>query len=177
MSRKPPECWQLALEAHATPSVLALTRQTLPALRTENSKDNLCARGAYVMADATGDAQVSLFASGSEVEIAMAAKQALDDAGHPARVVSVPCMDLFAAQTDAYREDVIGDAPVKIGIEAAVRMSWDPIIGSDGIFIGMNSFGASAPYKELYQHFGITAEAAVEAALQKLQSQEHGNDS
>ncbi len=171
------ECWQLALEAHATPSVLALTRQSLPALRTEYSQDNLCARGAYVIAEAQGEAQVSLFASGSEVEIAVAAKQALDAAGHPARVVSVPCMDLFAAQTDAYREDVIGDAPVKIGIEAAIRMSWDPIIGSDGIFIGMSSFGASAPYKELYQHFGITAEAAVAAALQKLQSKEQGNDS
>ncbi len=171
------ECWQLALESHTTPSVLALTRQSLPSLRTDYSEDNLCGRGAYVIADANGDAEVSLFASGSEVEIAVAAKQALDAAGHPARVVSVPCMELFALQADAYREDVIGDAPVKIGIEAAIRMSWDPIIGSDGIFIGMSSFGASAPHKELYQHFGITAEAAVAAALDQLKSNEQGDNS
>ena len=168
------ECWQLALEAPASPSILALTRQSISALRTEFAEDNLCARGAYVIAGATGDAKVSLFASGSEVEIAIAAKQRLEDAGHPTRVVSVPCMDLFAQQTDTYRDDVIGEAPVKIGIEAAVRMSWDPIIGSDGIFIGMSSFGASAPHKDLYQHFGITADAVTAAALERLQSIEQG---
>ena len=162
------ECWQLALEARSTPSVLALTRQGLTPVRTELVEENLCARGAYEVAGADGDAVVSLFASGSEIEIAMAAKAGLDDAGHPTRVVSVPCMELFAAQTDAYREDVIGDAPVRIGIEAAIRMSWDPIIGSDGIFIGMSSFGASAPYKELYAHFGITPEAVVAAATDRL---------
>lgn len=163
------ECWQLALEAATTPSVMALTRQSLPSVRPDYSEDNLCARGAYVVAAADGDARVSLFASGSEVEIAMAAKTTLDAAGHPARVVSVPCMELFAHQAEAYREDVIGEAPVKIGIEAAIRMSWDPIIGSDGIFVGMNSFGASAPYKDLYNHFGITAEAVVAAAVERLQ--------
>ncbi len=162
------ECWHLALEASGTPSVLALTRQSLPALRTEFVEENLCARGAYVLADAKGDAEVAIFASGSEVEIALEAKKALDSAGHPARVVSVPCMDLFAAQPAAYREDVIGTARVKVGIEAAIRMSWDQIIGSDGVFIGMNSFGASAPAKDLYKHFGITADAVVEAAFDQL---------
>ena len=163
------ECWQLALENKTGPSVIALTRQDLEPLRITYEKENLCARGAYEAASAgEEDAQVSIFASGSEVELAISAKQLLDTAGYPTRVVSVPCFELFAAQPEAYRNSVKGDAAVNIGVEAAIRQGWDRIIGSNGVFIGMDCFGASAPYKELYQHFGISAEAVLNAAKEKL---------
>ena len=162
------ECWQLALEARETPSVLALTRQKLPAVRTEHEEENRCARGAYELRSSTEDAVVSLFASGSEIEIAVAAKAMLDDAGMPARVVSVPSFELFNQQSSQYQTETIGSAPVRIAIEAAISMGWERFIGSDGIFVGMTGFGASAPYQELYEQFGITAEAVVEAARTRL---------
>src|SRR6202521_3859266 len=158
------ECWQLALEQADGPSVLALSRQNLPAVRTRFEEKNLCARGAYELAPASGKAQVSVFASGSEVSLALAAKAELDKQGVAARVVSVPSLDLFLAEDENYRDQIVGDAPVKIAVEAAIRMGWDPVIGTDGIFVGMTGFGASAPYKDLYRRFGITAEAIVAAA-------------
>ena len=162
------ECWQLALEARNTPSVLALSRQNLPVLRKDADTTNKCAAGAYEIAAASGKAKVSLFASGSEVSLAVEAKKLLDAKGIATRVVSVPSFELLAALPDDKRRAVIGDASVKVGIEAAVRMGWDAIIGSDGIFVGMTGFGASAPAKDLYKHFGITPEAVAEAALKKL---------
>jgi transketolase len=162
------ECWQLALENRDRPSVLALTRQNLPQFRKTVDADNRSAAGAYEIASASGTAQVSLFATGSEVSLALEAKALLDERGVSSRVVSVPSFELLAEAPEAARRAVIGDAPVKIGIEAAIRQGWDAIIGSDGIFVGMTGFGASAPYKELYKHFGITAEAVTQAALSKL---------
>ena len=162
------ECWMIALEARKNPSILALTRQNLPALRTTYVAENLSARGAYEISPATGTAQVSIFASGSEVSIAVEAQQLLVGKGIAARVVSVPCFDLFERQTADYRTSVIGDAGLKIGVEAAMRQGWDAIIGSDGLFIGMTGFGASAPYKKLYEQFGITAQAIADAALTHL---------
>ncbi|MEM8541343.1 MAG: transketolase [Pseudomonadota bacterium] len=162
------ECWQLALENKKTPSTLALTRQGLPAVRKEYDEENMCAYGAYEIATASDDAQVTIFASGSEVEIALAAAEKLEADGHPTRVVSVPCMELFEQQSDDYKTALVGNSPIRIGIEAAIRMSWDRFIGSDGIFVGMDSFGASAPIKDLYNHFGITAEAIADAATQRL---------
>jgi transketolase len=162
------ECWQLALEAKESPSVLALTRQNLPQLRLGQDQDNLCALGAYEIAPAEGTAQVSLFASGSEVPIAVEARKLLAAKGVAARVVSVPCFELFFAAPDDYREAIIGTAPVRIGVEAAIRQGWDAIIGSDGLFVGMSGFGASAPAKDLYKHFGITPEKVAEAALGRI---------
>jgi transketolase len=162
------ECWQIALETQKTPSTLALTRQNLPALRIEFSEENLCRYGAYEMAGADGDAAVTIFASGSEVEIALGARAALQAHGHPTRVVSVPCFELFEQQSAGYKEAMIGDAPLKIAIEAGVRQGWDRFIGADGIFVGMTGFGASGPYEALYKHFGITAEAAAAAAEARL---------
>jgi len=162
------ECWEIALTSMKTPSTLALTRQNLPALRTEFTADNRCALGAYELAPASDDAVVSIFASGSEVEIAMNAKEALEANGHPTRVVSVPSIDLFAQQSEDYRKAMIGGAPVKIAVEAGIRQGWDAIIGSDGAFIGMDSFGASGPYQQLYAHFGITPEAVVAAAETRI---------
>src|SRR5689334_20242030 len=162
------ECWELALNRIDGPTVLALTRQNLPQLRTTAPNDNPCAQGGYELVPAAGEAKVSLFASGSEVEIAVNAQKQLAERGIPSRVVSVPSLELLLAQPAERRRAVIGNAPVKIGIEAAVRWGWDALIGTDGEFIGMHSFGASAPYKDLYKHFGITAEAAVNAALKRL---------
>jgi len=162
------ECWQLALEAKDTPSVLALTRQNLMPVRLENSDKNLCARGAYELAPASAKAKVSLLATGSEIEIAMAAQAMLEKDGIPSRVVSMPCLDLFERQSREFREGMLGEGTVKIAIEAAIRYGWDRYIGADGDFIGMEGFGASAPAPDLYKHFNITAEAAVAAAKAKL---------
>jgi transketolase len=162
------ECWQLALAANDRPSVLALTRQNLPQLRNRLDADNICARGAYEIAGPDGHADVSIFATGSEVAIAVDGAKLLAGRGVAARVISVPSFELFMEQTEDYRRAIIGNTKVKIGVEAAVRQGWDAIIGSDGIFVGMTSFGASAPYKELYKKFGITAEAIANAALGKL---------
>ena len=162
------ECWELALNRIDGPTVLALTRQNLPQLRTNAPNDNPCAHGAYELVAAQGDAKVSLFASGSEVEIAVAAQKQLAERGIASRVVSVPSLELLLAQPPERRKAIIGNAPVKIAIEAAVRWGWDAVIGPDGEFVGMHGFGASAPAKDLFKHFGITAEAAVNAALKRL---------
>jgi transketolase len=162
------ECWELALNRIDGPTVLALTRQNLPQLRTTAPNDNPCAHGAYELVAAQGDAKVSLFASGSEVEIAVAAQKQLAERGIASRVVSVPSLELLLAQPPERRKAIIGNAPVKIAIEAAVRWGWDAVIGPDGEFVGMHGFGASAPAKDLFKHFGITAEAAVNAALKRL---------
>ena len=159
------ECWQLALESRGSPSILALTRQTLPAVRTSFEADNLCAGGAYELAPAEGPADASLFASGSEVSLALEARRLLAERGVRARVVSVPCITRFMQRSDADRAAIIGDAPVRVAVEAGVRQGWDAIIGEKGRFVGMSSFGESGPYKKVYEHFGITAEAVVKAAL------------
>jgi transketolase len=161
------ECWQAALERENSPSILALTRQGLPALRTTHVEENLCARGGYEISPASGQADVSIFASGSEVSLAVAAQAQLKEKGVAARVVSMPCFPVFFEQPEDYRRSVIGSAKVRVGVEAAVRFGWDAIIG-DGPFIGMKSFGESGPYKAVYQHFGITPEAVVGAALARL---------
>jgi transketolase len=162
------ECWQLALERSGGPSILALTRQNLPALRLRFVEENVSTRGAYELSPASEKAEVSIFASGSEVSLAIAAQAALEKQGVPTRVVSVPCFELFRAQPDAYRRQVLGAAPVKVAVEAAIRLGWDEFIGTDGAFVGMSGFGASAPAKDVYRHFGITAEAVVAAALKAL---------
>jgi transketolase len=161
------ECWQLALEKITGPTVLALSRQNLAPLRSTAGTDNLCSSGGYELVAAQGEARVSLFASGSEVEIAVAAQKELAGRGIATRVVSVPSLELLLEQPAARRKAIIGSAPVKIAIEAAVRFGWDAVIGPDGDFVGMHSFGASAPAKALYRHFGITAEAVVEAASKR----------
>jgi transketolase len=162
------ECWELALNRIDGPTVLVLSRQNLPQLRTSTPPENPCRHGAYELVAAKGDAKVSLFASGSEVEIAVAAQKQLAERGIASRVVSVPALELLLAQAADKQMEIIGNAPVKVAIEAAVRFGWDAVIGRDGEFIGMHGFGASAPAKDLFKHFGITAEAAVNAALKRL---------
>lgn len=160
------ECFLLALESVTAPSVLALTRQTIPAVRKVFVEENLCRRGAYEVSSSLEgqEAAISLFASGSEVHLALEAQNVLQAQGLPTRVVSVPCFERFAEQSEAYQKSLIGKAPVKIAIEAAIKQGWERFIGSEGIFIGMYGFGASAPYQELYAHFGLTSTALVAAA-------------
>ena len=163
------ECWEAAIENNSGPSVLALSRQGLPAQRLAESEENLSARGGYVLHEASGGAaRVVLLATGSEIAIAAQAREILQGEGHPTRVVSLPCWELFDAQDQAYRDDVLGGTAVQIGIEAAASFGWERYLGVDGIMIGMQSFGASAPAGELYAQFGITVEAVIEAAQKAL---------
>jgi len=160
------ECWELAIRRNDGPSLLVLTRQALPTMRTEFA-ENLCARGGYVLAEADGPRAATLIGTGSEVSIAMAARDSLAAEGISAAVVSLPCWELFSQQDEAYRMQVLGGAP-RIGIEAAGGFGWERWLGNDGIFIGMTGFGASAPYEDLYKHFGITPEAVVAAVRKRL---------
>ena len=163
------ECWQAAIENRSGPSVLALSRQGLPAQRVALSDENLSARGGYVLHEAAdGTPRFVLLATGSEIAIAAEARQILEAEGHPTRVVSLPCWELFDAQDQAYRDDVLGGEATRIGIEAAVSFGWERYLGAGGIMIGMRSFGASAPADKLYAKFGITADAVVAAARQAL---------
>ncbi|NUB43265.1 transketolase [Fertoebacter nigrum] len=161
------EAWELALTSKGTPSVLALSRQNLPTVRKSHTAKNLTAQGAYVLAEATGKRQAILMATGSEVEIALKARDLLESDGIGTRVVSMPCMELFAAQDAAYRRKVLPAGSVRVAIEAGVRQGWDRwLLGERGregkeAFVGMNGFGASAPAERLYAEFGITAEATA----------------
>jgi transketolase len=161
------ECWALALRRRDAPSLLALTRQALPLLRGEVSTENRTARGAYVLAEADGPRQLTLLATGSEVAIAMAAREALARDHIAAGVVSMPCWELFEAQPQAYQDAVLGTAP-RVAVEAAVQLGWERWLGPRGAFIGMTGFGASAPYEALYPHFRITPERVAAAARSLL---------
>ena len=157
------ECWEIALTSSSTPSILSLTRQNLPLLRDNDTSDNLSARGGYVLREAEGARDVTLIATGSEVSLAVEAADMLTGEECRAAVISIPCWELFSAQSVDYREQVLGKAP-RIGVEAACGFGWEKWLGADGIFIGMSSFGASAPIADLYTHFGITSDSVVKAA-------------
>ena len=163
------ECWELSVERTSGPSLHALTRQGLPTVRSSADK-NMCLRGGYVLKAGEGADDIVLLASGSEVHLAVQAHKALSDKGISARVVSVPCMELFLAQGEKYVRSVTGKDLPKIAIEAGIRQGWGDIIGREGGFIGMNSFGASAPGAALFEHFGITADAIVTKAEAMLGS-------
>ncbi|MFT8242584.1 transketolase [Roseomonas sp. BN140053] len=160
------ECWELAVRRADGPSVLALSRQNLPMLR-DDAGENRSSRGGYVLAEASGERRATLIATGSEVHIAMAAREALEAEGLPTAVVSLPCWELFALQDSSYQQAVLGDA-LRVGVEAALRFGWDQWLGRDGLFVGMTGFGASAPAEQLYAHFGITAEAITAAVRRRL---------
>ncbi len=161
------ECWQLALAAKSTPSILALTRQGVPASRGEMETDNLCARGAYVLSG-ENNAETTIFASGSEVSLALEAASQLSSEGVSAKVVSVPCFELFEQQDEAYRAEIIGAPKARVAVEAGVRQCWDRYLGDNGQFVGMDQFGASAPAGELFTRFSITVQAIVKAVTDQL---------
>ncbi len=161
------ECWESALKDQKTPSILVLTRQNLPFLRTESTLENLCKRGGYVLSE-NNNAEVTLLSTGSELSIAVEAQQILKTKGIAARVVSLPCWRLFELQEAEYQKSVLAPHTLRIAIEAAVSFGWEKFIGPEGGFIGMHDFGASGTYQELYKHFQITAEATVELTIDKL---------
>ncbi|MFN7621473.1 MAG: transketolase, partial [bacterium] len=162
------ECWQAALEHKHAPSALALSRQKTPAVRTVASDGNLSAKGAYEIRAAKGAAKVTLFGTGTELALALAAADVLESEGVPTRVVSVPCFELFFQQPKTYQDSVIGRGTVRVAVEAAVQQGWERFIGEDGAFIGMTGFGASAPAEVLYEKFGITTDAVVAAVKGRL---------
>jgi transketolase len=159
------ECWQLAVGSPKTPSILALTRQALPHLRNEYVAENMCAKGAYILREAKGGTpKVVLMATGSEVMLAVEAQAQLEAKGIATRVVSVPCMELFAQQSNEYRNKLLPPGARRVAIEAAIEQGWEKLLGENGVFIGMKGFGASAPAEVLYEKFGITSAAIVKAA-------------
>ena len=160
------ECWELALRHGDGPSLLVLSRQRLPALRSD-AGENRCSRGGYVLAEAEGPRQATLIASGSEVALAMAAREALACEAVKVAVVSLPCWELFSSQDDAYRIGVLGGVP-RFGIEAAVGFGWERWLGTDGQFIGLAGYGLSGMSEDVFRHFGITAEAVVAAVKRKV---------
>jgi transketolase len=163
------ECWALALERRDGPSLLALTRQNLPQVRTEASA-NLCARGGYRIRAAQTSRQVVLMATGSEVEVALATADALEGQGVGADVVSMPCWSLFDAQDAGYRADILPEDVLRVSIEAGTTLGWERYVGPRGIAIGLDRFGASAPAEDLFKRFGFTAEAIVPQILTALQT-------
>jgi transketolase len=162
------EAWASALTLKKAPSMLSLSRQKTAPVRKARASENLTAKGAYELSPASGPAKVSLFSTGTEVALALKAQQLLEAEGVPTRVVSAPCWALFEQQDAAYKSRVLGDAPAKVAVEAAVRFGWDRFIGPDGGFVGMTGFGASAPAEVLYKEFGITAEAVAAEAKRLL---------
>jgi transketolase len=161
------ECWSLALKNAKAPAILALTRQGLPLLRTAADTENRSAKGAYVLAEAAGGRQVTLLATGSEVSLAMAARDLLTADGIRAAVVSMPCWELFEAQPEAYQNEVLGSAP-RVGVEAMVEFGWHRWLGPKSAYVGMHGFGASGPVEDVYKHFDITADAVANAARSLL---------
>jgi transketolase len=157
------ECWEVALLSKAAPTILALTRQSVPLLRTASSDENLSSKGAYVLIEPKGKRDVTLIGTGSELALAVAAAKTLEEEGIRAAVVSMPCWELFEAQSKSYQEAVLGKAP-RVAVEAAAPFGWSRWLGPEGAFVGMHGFGASAPVQHLYKHFGITAEAVADAA-------------
>ena len=169
------ECWVIAITEYDMPSCLVLTRQAVPAVRLEHESVNLSARGAYVLHEAEGgERQVSLFATGSEVHVAVEARAVLQSQGIPTAVISMPCWELFENQPERYRKEVLGPAwphCVRVAVEAAISPGWDRYIGENGVFVGLKGFGLSAPGEVLFKHFGIVADnvvAQTKAALARL---------
>ena len=154
------ECYEIAMQLQHSPSLFSLTRQDVPAIRS-NASQNLCKFGAYIISPHVGDLQVTIFATGSEVAISLAAQNMLHEKNIGTRVVSIPCWEIFDQQSERYKSSLLDNSSLKIAVEAGIKQGWEKYIGRDGIFIGMQSFGASAPSDDLYQHFGITKENIV----------------
>jgi transketolase len=155
------ECWQLALHNMHAPAILSLTRQAVPTLRQTYVAENLSSKGGYIIAECEGALRVTIFASGSEVTIALEAKEKLQALGFGTRVISMVCTLLFDQQDITYKNSILKNDSIKVAVEAASSFGWERYIGIDGIFVGMNSFGASAPAEDLYKHFKITADEIV----------------
>jgi transketolase len=162
------EAWQISLQSNDTPSVIALTRQSLPTIREKHVDKNLTAFGAYEIQKSLNKPRVSIFASGSEVEIALEVSKLLKKNKIKSRVISVPCLDKFEKQTSAYKKKIIGDSDLNVSIEAGSDLAWEKLCPKNRLSISMNTFGASAPYKKLYEYFGITPQKIYKKIINKL---------
>jgi transketolase len=164
------ECWEIMLHQRARPASLIASRQAVPTLRHAHTEENQCSRGAYILADAQGgDRRVTLFATGSEVSIALNARKLLQAQQIPTAVVSVPSWELFEEQDDTYRARIIGRGTLRVAIEAARKLGWERFIGEDGLFFGMSTFGQSGPTEQIFERFGITSERVVSEVRTRLQ--------
>ena len=162
------ECWEIALKSKNNPSAIALSRQKLPYVSEHNSGENMSAKGAYVLKKTSDDSNITLIASGSEVEIALEAQEKLKVLNINSKVISVPCFDLFDKQSKDYKEQLLGANTFKISIEASNESGWKSVVGKDGVTLGMTTFGKSAPYKDIYQLFNLTSDEIVKIVKAKL---------
>jgi transketolase len=162
------ECWEIALKSKNNPSAIALSRQKLPYVSEHSSGESMCSKGAYVLKKTSENVDVSLIASGSEVEIALEAQEKLKNLNISSKVISVPCYDLFQNQTEHYKNDVLGKDTFKISIEASSQSGWKQIVGKDGVALGLSTFGKSAPYKDIYKLFNLTSDELVKIVKKKF---------
>jgi transketolase len=162
------EAWQISLQSNDTPSAIALTRQSLPTIREKHVDKNLTAFGAYEIKKGLNKPRVSIFASGSEVEIALEVSNLLKKNKIKSRVISVPCLDIFEEQTSAYKKKIIGDSDLNVSIEAGSDLAWEKLCTKNRLSISMSTFGASAPYKKLYEYFGISPQKIYKKIINKL---------
>ena len=162
------ECWEIALKSKSNPSAIALSRQKLPYVSEHSAGENMCSKGAYVLKNTSDNADISLIASGSEVEIALEAQEKLKGLSINSKVISVPCYDLFQNQTENYKDEILGKDTLKISIEASSQSGWKSLVGKDGVTLGLSTFGKSAPYKDIYKLFNLTSDEIVKIAKAKV---------
>ena len=162
------ECWEIALKSKSNPSAIALSRQKLPYVSEHSADENMCSKGAYVLKKTSDNADISLIASGSEVEIALEAQEKLKGLSINSKVISVPCYDLFQNQTENYKDEILGKDTLKISIEASSQSGWKSLVGKDGVTLGLSTFGKSAPYKDIYKLFNLTSDEIVKIAKAKV---------
>ena len=162
------ECWEIALKSKSNPSAITLSRQKLPYVSEHSSGKNMCSKGAYVLKKTSDNADISLIASGSEVEIALEAQEKLKGLSINSKVISVPCYDLFQNQTENYKDEILGKDTLKISIEASSQSGWKSLVGKDGVTLGLSTFGKSAPYKDIYKLFNLTSDEIVKIAKAKV---------
>ena len=164
------ECWEIALKSKTNPSAIALSRQKLPYVSEHSAGENMCSKGAYVLKKTSDNADISLIASGSEVEIALEAQEKLKGLSINSKVISVPCYDLFQNQTENYKDKILGKDTLKISIEASSQSGWKSLVGKDGVTLGLSTFGKSAPYKDIYKLFNLTSDEIVKIVKAKVKN-------
>ena len=162
------ECWEIALKSKSNPSAMVLSRQKLNYVSKHNAGENMCSKGAYVLKKTSESVDISLIASGSEVEIALEAQEKLQGLNINSKVISVPCYDIFRNQTENYRDEILGKDTIKISIEASTHSGWKSLVGTDGVTLGMSTFGKSAPYKDIYKLFNLTSDEIVRTVKAKV---------
>ena len=162
------ECWEIALKSKNNPSAIVLSRQKLPYVSEHKSGENMCSKGGYILKETSENAEVSILASGSEVEIALEAQGKLKAINIDSKVISIPCYDIFQNQTESYKDSMFGKNTFKISIEASTTSGWKSIVGKDGVSLGLTTFGRSAPYKDIYKLFNLTSDEIIKIAKENV---------